>query len=148
MQDETLEVESNVLVVERLRSKANRDRGRGISESLTSSSSTYYPQVDELTKMVKSLSAEMEKIRKKGKQTYKNLQNIDNIGNFRRLNNNAPQIMPREKRDRDRSDQKIKNSLQNNLVIDEERGEEELDLEIHCIGDTSPFPHLTQAAYE
>jgi hypothetical protein len=98
--------------------------------------------------MIKSISAEMEKIKMEGKQTYINPQNIDNRGNFKRPNNNAPRIMPREERDRDRSDQKIKNPLPNNLVIDEERGEEELNPKIHCIGDTSPFPHLTQSAYE
>jgi hypothetical protein len=148
MQDAALEVESNVLAVNRLRRKSDRDKGRGRSEASTSGSSIAHPQVDELTKMVKSLSAEMEKIKMEGKQTYRNPQNIDNRGNFRRPNNNAPQIMPREQRDRDRSDQKIQTPLQNNLVIDEERGEEELDPEIHCIGDTSPFPHLTQSAYE
>jgi hypothetical protein len=98
--------------------------------------------------MVKSLSAEMEKIKVEGRQTYRNTQNIDNKGNFRSSNNNVPQIMPREEMERDRNDQKIKTSLQNNLVVDEEREEEELDPEIHCVGDTFPFPHLTQSTYE
>jgi hypothetical protein len=35
MQDAALEVESNVLVVDKLRNKTNRDRGRGISEAST-----------------------------------------------------------------------------------------------------------------
>jgi hypothetical protein len=104
--------------------------------------------VDELTKMVKSLSVEMEKMNFEGKQGYKNVPNIDNRGNFRRPNNNAPQIMPRDPRNRDRDDQKIQTPLQNNHVVDEEGEEEEHDPEIHCIGDTSPFPHLTQSAYE
>jgi ribonuclease HI len=147
MQDATLEVESNVLAVDRLRNKADRDRGRGRSEASTSGSSASHPQVDELTKMVKSLSAEMEKMKFEGKQGYKNVQNVDNRANFRRPNN-APQILPREPRNRERDDQKIQTPLQNNLVVDEEREEEELDPEIHCIGDTSPFPHLTQSAYE
>jgi hypothetical protein len=148
MQDAALEVESNVLAVNRLRRKSDRDKGRGRSEASTSGSPIAHPQVDELTKMVKSLSAKMEKIKVEGRKTYKNPQNIDNRGNFRRPNNNAPQIMPREQRDRDRNDQKIQTPLQNNLVADEEREEEELDPEIHCIGDTSPFPHLTQSSYE
>jgi hypothetical protein len=148
MQDAALEVESNVLAVNRLRSKSDKDRGRGKSEASTSGSSTAHPQVDELTKMVKTLSAEMEKIKMEGKQTYRNPQNTDNRGNFRRPNNNVPQIMPREQRNRDRDDQRIQTPLQNNLVTDEEREEEELDPEIHCIEDTSPFPHLTQSAYE
>jgi hypothetical protein len=148
MQDASLEVESNVLAVDRLRRKSDRDKGRGRSEASTSGSSASHPQVDELTKMVKSLSVEMEKMKFEGKQGYKNVSNVDNRGNFRRPNNNAPQIMPREQRDRDRNDQKIQTPLQNNLVDDQEREEEEIDPEIHCIGDTSPFPHLTQSAYE
>jgi hypothetical protein len=67
MQDAALEVESNVLAVDRLRNKADRDRGRGRYEASTSSSSASQPQVDELTKMVKSLSTEMEKMKFEGK---------------------------------------------------------------------------------
>jgi hypothetical protein len=87
--------------------------------------------VDELTKMVKLCLLEMEKM-KEGKTTYRNPQNVDNRGNFRRPNNNVPQIMPREQRNRDRDDQRIQTPLQNNLVDDEE-GEEidELGPEIH-----------------
>jgi hypothetical protein len=105
--------------------------------------------MDELTNMVKTLSAEMEKMKVEGKQTYINPQNVDNRGNFRRPKNNVPQIMPREQRNRDRDDHRIQTPLQNNLVADEE-GEEidDLGLEIHYIEDTSPFPHLTQEAYE
>jgi hypothetical protein len=79
---------------------------------------------------------------------YKNPQNADNRG-FRRPNNNAPQPFPREPRGEDREDQRIQTPLQNNLVSHEE-GEEidEIHSEIHCIEETSPFPHLTQSAYE
>jgi hypothetical protein len=90
----------------------------------------------------------MESLEVEGKPTYKNPQNIDNRGNFRRPNNIASQIMPRDPRSRDKDDQKIQTPLQNNLFVDEEGEEEELDPEIHCLGDTSPFPHLTQSAYE
>jgi hypothetical protein len=55
MQDVTLEVDSNVLEVVRLRNKADRDRGRGRYQASTSSSSASHPQVDELTKLVKYL---------------------------------------------------------------------------------------------
>jgi hypothetical protein len=60
MQDATLEVESNILAVDKLRSKSDRDRRKGRDEVSTYDSSVAYPQVDELTKLVKSLSAEME----------------------------------------------------------------------------------------
>jgi hypothetical protein len=63
MQDMVVEVESNVLAVYKLKNKVFTDRGKGRSEASTSGSSVHYPQVDELTKMVKSLSVEMEKMR-------------------------------------------------------------------------------------
>jgi hypothetical protein len=140
MQDVALELESNVLAVDRLRNKADKDRGRGRSEASTSGSSASQPQVDELTKIVKSLSAEMEKMKFEGKKGYKNIPNIINRGNFRRPNKNAPQIMPRDPRNKYRDDQKIQNPPRNNLVVDEEGEDEEIDPKIHCIGDTSPFP--------
>jgi hypothetical protein len=96
MQDAALEVESNVFAVDKLRRKDDRDRGRGRYEASISGYSASYPQVDELTNMVKFVSTEMEKMKTKGKQTYKNPQNTDNRGNFRMSNNNAPQIMTRE----------------------------------------------------
>ena len=34
------------------------------------------------------------------------------------------------------------------MVVDEEEEEVEVDPEIHCLGDTSPSPHLTQSSYE
>jgi hypothetical protein len=136
-----------VLSVDRLKNKANRDRGRGRSEASTYGSFVSHPQVYEMTKMVKTLSAEMEKMKFKGKQGYNNFQNADNKDNYIRPNN-APQILPREPRHRERDDQTIQTPFQNNLVANEEREEEELDPEIHCIGDTSPSPHLTQSAYE
>jgi hypothetical protein len=106
VQDADLEVESNVLAVDRLGNKTNRDRGRGRSEASTSGSSTSHPQVDELTKLVKSLSIEMEKMKFEGKQSYKSAQSTDNIGNFRKPDN-MPQILPRDPRSGDRDDQKI-----------------------------------------
>jgi hypothetical protein len=65
--------------------------------------------MDEVTKLLKSLSARMERLELEGKKTYKNPQNVDNIGNFRRPNNNDPQIIQREQRNRDRDDQKVQN---------------------------------------
>jgi hypothetical protein len=96
MQDEAIEVESNVLAVDRLRNKTDVDRRKGIFEALTSGPSTPHPQMDELTKIVNSLSSEMDKMKVEGKKTYKNPQNTENRGNFRRKNNNAPQIMQRD----------------------------------------------------
>jgi hypothetical protein len=49
------------LVADKLRSKYDRDRRRGRDKASTSDSSNSHPQMDELTKLVKSLSVEMEK---------------------------------------------------------------------------------------
>jgi hypothetical protein len=104
--------------------------------------------VDELTKMVKSLSAEMERMKVEGRQAYKGPQNTENKGGFRRPNHIVSPTVQRE-RGRDREDQKIQAPFQNNFMAEEEEGEaDELDPEIHCFGDTPPFPHLTQSAYE
>jgi hypothetical protein len=100
MQDATLEVESNILAIDKLRSKADRDIRKGRSEASTSCPPAFHPQVDELTKLVKSLSIEMEKLKFEGKQGYKSAQNTDNRGNFRRQNN-APQIIQRDQINRD-----------------------------------------------
>ena len=84
MQDASIEVESNVLAADRVRNKADADRRKGRSETSTSGSSVPHPQVDELTKMVKSLSAEMEKMKVEGRQAYKGHQNAENKGGFKR----------------------------------------------------------------
>jgi hypothetical protein len=76
MKDAALEVESNILAFENIRSKVDRDRRKGRAKASTSSSSASHPQVDELTKLVKSLSAKMEKLKFEGKQGYRNAQNL------------------------------------------------------------------------
>jgi hypothetical protein len=104
--------------------------------------------MDELTKMVRSLSAEMERMKVEGRKAYNNPHNAENNGGFRRINKISPPTMQRDQRRRDREDQKIQPPFQNNLVADEEEGETDgLDPEIHFFRDSPPFPHLTQSAY-
>jgi len=148
MQDVAIEVESNVLAADILRNKADADRRKGRSEASTSSPSVPHPQVDEMTKMVKSLSVEMERMKVEARQAFKGPQSAKNKGGFRRPNNVVSLTVQRE-RGRDREDQKIQAPFQNNFMAKEEEGEiDEIDPEIHCFGDTPPFPHLTQSAYE
>jgi hypothetical protein len=71
MEDATLEVESNILAADKLRGNSDRDRRKGRARASTFESPIFHPQVDELTKLVKSLSAEMEKLKLEGKQTIK-----------------------------------------------------------------------------
>jgi hypothetical protein len=148
MQDVVVEVESNILAADRLRNKADADRRKGRSEASTSGTLVPHPQVDELTRMVKSLSAEMERMRVEGRQAYKGPQNAEKGGGFRRPNNFSPPNVQKE-RGRDREDQRIQAPFQNNFVAEDEEGEtDKFEPEIHCFGDTPPFPHLTQSAYE
>jgi hypothetical protein len=89
MQDATVQVESNILAIERLKNKADRDISRKRPESLPSNSSPLPLQTDEVTKVLKSLSTRMERWELEGKPMYKNPQNTDNKG-FRRPINNMP----------------------------------------------------------
>jgi hypothetical protein len=52
VQDEAVEVESNILVVDRLRNKADRDISRKIPEASPSNSSPLPLQTDKLTKVI------------------------------------------------------------------------------------------------
>ena len=148
MQDAAVEVESNILVVNRLRNVGDRNMPKNRPETSSSSPSPLPHQIDETARMLKSLAAKMERWELEGKPMYRNPQNTDNIG-FRRPNNNVPYALPREHRSKDRDDERIQTPLQNNLVDHEEREEiDEFGPEIHCIEEAPPFPHLTQSAYE
>jgi hypothetical protein len=67
MQDATLEVESNIVASDNLMGKSDRDRRKIKAEASTYDSSVVHSQVDELTKLVKSLSTEIEKLKLEGK---------------------------------------------------------------------------------
>jgi hypothetical protein len=98
-----IKVESNVLAADRLRSKADADRRKGRSEASTSGPSVPHPQVDELTKMVKSLSAEMERMKVEGRQAYKGPQKAENKGGFRRPNNITSPTVQRERQETEKT---------------------------------------------
>jgi hypothetical protein len=148
MQYVVMEVESHILVVDRLRNTADKNMPRKRPEASSSSPSPLPLQTNETTRVLKSLSSRMERWELEGKPMYRNPQNVDGIG-FRRPNNNGPQAFQREPKGKDREDQRIQTPLQNNLVT-HEGGEEidEFDPEIHCVEEAPPFPHLTQSAYE
>jgi len=153
MQDASIEVESNMLAADRLRSRVETDRRKGKSEASVSGSNITgsplpHPQVNELTQLVNVLKEEMERIKMERKQMNKGPQNAENRGGFRRPNNFTPPTMHKEK-ERDRDDQRIQAPFQNNFVADEEeRGTDEPEPKIHSIEVTPPFPHLTKSAYE
>jgi ribonuclease HI len=148
MQDAAVEVESNILAVNRLRNAGDRNTSKNRPEASSSSSSPLPHQTDETARTLKSLAAKIERLELEGKPMYRNPQNNDNRG-FRRPANNMPRVFPREQRGKDREDQRVQAPLQNNLVDHEEREEiDEFGPEIHCIEEAPPFPHLTQSAYE
>jgi uncharacterized small protein (DUF1192 family) len=148
MQDAAIEVESNILVADRMKNKADTDKRKGKSEALTSSPSLPHTQVDELTQMMKFLSEEMERLKVERKQLNKGPQSTENRGGFKRPNNIAPPTMYREK-GRDKDDQRIQAPFKNNFVADEEEGETDKPKpKIHCLEATPPFPHLNQSSYE
>jgi hypothetical protein len=63
MQYVALQVESNIVASDKLRGKFDRDRRKNKVEASTSDSSVVHSQVDELAKLVKSLSTEIEKLK-------------------------------------------------------------------------------------
>jgi uncharacterized small protein (DUF1192 family) len=148
MQNAAVEVESNILAADRLRSQTDTDRRKEKSEASTSGPSLPHSQVNELTRVMNLLKEEVERLKVERKQMYKGPQNIENKGVFRRPNNFTPPTMHREK-ERDRDDQRVQAPFQNNFVADEEEGEaDDLEPKIHSVELTPPFPHLTRSAYE
>jgi hypothetical protein len=67
MKDATLEVDSNILAVDKIRSKTNRERKKGRSKPSTFGSSVAPPQMDEVAKLLKSLFSRMERLELEGK---------------------------------------------------------------------------------
>ena len=61
MQDAALEVESNIMAVEKLKSHTNGRRQRG--EASSSSASSSEPKLDKMTRMIESLAAEISKLK-------------------------------------------------------------------------------------
>ena len=80
MQDAAVEVESNILVVDRLRKTADRNISRKRPKASPSSSSPFPLQTDETARALKLLSARMERWELEGKPMYRNTLNIDNRG--------------------------------------------------------------------
>jgi hypothetical protein len=71
MQDATIEVESNILAVDKLKSRSDRDRKNQKEELSSSSNSTSDIKMDEMTKMLKNLTSEMERLKMEQKKPNK-----------------------------------------------------------------------------
>jgi hypothetical protein len=79
MQYASLEVESNILAADKLRGRSDRERRKKNIEDSPLDTSGIDPKVDELTKMVKSLSSQMEKLNIEGRQANRNPQDFGNM---------------------------------------------------------------------
>jgi hypothetical protein len=144
MQDVAIEVESNILVADKLKSRSDRDRKKQKEELPSSSNSTSDTKMDEMTKMLKTMTSEMARLKMEQRQPNRPTQEggYMNPNQFRRPNN-VPQILPRERKNQD--DQKVLPPFQNN-TIDEDDTEE--DLAVHLNDSESSPLHVTQQEYE
>jgi len=117
MQDATLEVESNIMAAEKLRTHANRRRQRG--EASSSSTSSSNPKFDKMIKMIDSLAAkisELEVEQNAGKTKLPNTFAPRNPNPFKRANEKM-QIIQKGKETNE--DQRVKAPFQN-VVMEEE----------------------------
>jgi hypothetical protein len=150
MQEETIEVESNILASVRLKTRSDKDKKKQREDSHTSSNpTTSDPKLDEMTKTLKDLTSEINKLKWESKQPNKDFQGDGNRNpnQFRRPND-APQIMQRERRNVD--DQRVVPPFQGNQI-------EEIDVDNDVVYDTVVVlfnetifytSHLTYQEYE
>ena len=144
MQDAALEVKSNIMDVEKLKSNIDRRRQRGKASS--SSALSLEPKLDKMTRMIESLATEVSKLKieqNSGKTRQHNTFAPRRQNPFRRAYE-LLQIM--QKGEESKEDQKVKAPFQN-IVMEEEQFEEDED-EIHCMEDKCTAAFLTLAEYE
>jgi hypothetical protein len=149
MQEATIEVESNILALERLNTRSDKDKKKHREYSLSSSNpATSDPKLDEMTKTLKDMTSEITKLKWESKQPNIVFQGDGNRNpnQFRRPND-APQITQRERRNFD--DQRVEPPFQDNQI-------EEIDVDNDVVDDTIVLfnethyytSHLTQQEYE
>jgi hypothetical protein len=80
MQDAAVEVESNILVVKRLRNAGDRNTPNNIPEASSSNSCPLPHQIDETARTIKSLASKIERWELEGNPMYRNPLNTDNRG--------------------------------------------------------------------
>ena len=118
MQDAALEVESNIMAPEKLKSHADRRRQRGEDSYPSASSSD--TKLDKMTRMIESLAAKISKLEAEpnsGKARLPNTFAPRNSNPFRRTNEQM-QIIQKGKETNE--DQRVKAPFQN-VVMEEEQ---------------------------
>jgi hypothetical protein len=95
MQEGTIEVESNILASDRLKTRSEKEKKKHREDAPTSSNpATYDPKLEEMTNNLKDLTSEIAKLNWESKQPNKTFQGVGNRNQnqFRRPND-APQVM-------------------------------------------------------
>jgi hypothetical protein len=149
MQEEAIEVESNILASEKLKNKSDRDKKKQREEFPSSSNPAESdPKLEEMTRTLKSLTSEIAKMKWETKQPNRPYQDVGNrnTNQFRR-SNNAPQIMQRERRNVE--DQRVVPPFQNNEIEEMDVESDVVDDYVVLFNETDLYPsHLTQQDYE
>jgi hypothetical protein len=146
MQAVALEVESNITVSQQLKGRAEKKK------SVVESSSSSNSKMEKMSKLLDSLTSEMSKFKVQNqppprvKESNTFSPRNQNAFPYRR-NNPQTQILQRDRNANE--DQRIKAPL-HNVVIDEDNVEEQEEVEgdIHCVGEETGKSFLTQQAYE
>jgi hypothetical protein len=92
MQEATIEVESNILASDRLKTRSDKDKKKQREDSPTSSKpATSDPKLDEMTKTLKDMTSEITKLKWESKQPNRGFQGAGNRNpNQFRMPNDAP----------------------------------------------------------
>jgi hypothetical protein len=79
MQEASIEVESNILASDRLKTISDKDKKKQREDSPSSyNPTTYDPKLDEMTKTLKDLTSKITKMKWESKQPNKSFQGVGN----------------------------------------------------------------------
>jgi hypothetical protein len=149
MHEATIEVESNILASDRLKTRSEKDKNKQREDSLASSNpTTYDPKLYEMTKTLNDLTSERANLEWESKQPKKYFQGDGNKNpnQFRRPND-APQIIQRERRNVD--DQSVVPPFQNNHMEEMDADNDFVDDIVVLFNETYFYTsHLMQQHYE
>jgi hypothetical protein len=149
MQEAAIEVESNILASDRLKTRYEKEKKKQREDCPASSNlATYDPKLNEMTKTLKDLTYEIAKLKWESKQPNRAFQGAGN-GNpnqFRRPND-VPQIMQRQRRNVD--DQRVVPPFQNNQIEEMDVDSDVVDDVVVLFNETYFYTsHLMQQDYE
>ena len=155
MQEAALEVESNLMATNKLRNNSDY-HGEDKKKKKEMSASTLRTKVadskmDDMIKLIKNLSAKINRLEMKNRNQNKHIQDSENKNpnQFRRPFN--PRFLRRDRKNNE--DQKIHPPFQNNLIQDDESYEidevevEDMEPDIDQLDDVSSSHFLTRSDY-